>query len=307
MHEPETHSRFTQVDALLLITVTVWGANFSVVKFALAEIPPLAFNSVRFTAVVIAVGVIARAAGYRWRIARRHLPGLIALGLLGNALYQLLFIYGAAVTTADNAALILSTVPVWVALVGSLAGLERVAAVGWLGVLLSFSGIVLIITGSDRGADFEFGGPTLAGDLLVLLATFCWSAYTLLVRLPMRHYRSMTVTGFCIVTGAVPLILAGLPELAALDPARISLGAWAAAVFSGFFSIGAAYFAWTYAISKQGSARTSLYSNLVPVVGLLTAWLWLGETLTPRQGWGAALAVAGVVLARGYTAPRTKT
>ena len=291
----------TATDALLLLTVCVWGVNFSIVKFALAEIPPLAFNTVRFLAASLVASAIARAAGYRWRIGRRHLPMLVGLGLIGNSIYQMLFVYGAAATTADNAALILGTVPVWVALAGSVVGMERVRPGGWLGVGLSFAGIVLIILGSDRSAVLEFGGATLRGDFLVLLATFCWSAYTLLSRLAMRHYRPMTVTSFCTVIGAVPLIVAGLPELAALDHAQISLAAWGGAVFSGAVSIGLAYFAWNHGISRMGSARTSLYSNLVPAFALLTAWLWLGETLTRQQGWGALLAIAGVALARRHT------
>ncbi len=304
MQDPTSHSRLTSVDGLLLLTAVVWGVNFSVVKFALAEIPPLAFNSVRFLAVILTVGVASRAWGVRWRFRRRHLPYLVGLGLLGNATYQLLFIYGAAQTTADNAALILSTVPVWVALVGSLVKMERVAPIGWLGGGLSFFGIALIILGGDRNAEFHFGGATLLGDVLVLIATFCWAAYTLLVRLAVRHYRSMPVTSFCTTVGAVPLILIGAPELTALDWQQVSIGAWVSAVFSGISSIGIAYFLWNYGISRLGSARTSLYSYLVPVIGLVTAWLWLGETLTPQQGWGALLAMAGVVLARGHTQPR---
>ncbi|MEM7350621.1 MAG: DMT family transporter [Acidobacteriota bacterium] len=293
--------RMTATDLALLLTVCVWGVNFSIIKFALAEMPPLAFNTVRFLAASLVVGSVARAAGYRWRIQKRHWPMLIGLGLVGNSLYQMLFVYGAEVTTAANAALLLGTVPVWVALAGTLLGMERLRPGGWLGVGLSLLGIVLIIVGGDRGADFRFGGATLRGDILVFAATLCWSAYTLLVRLAMRHYRPMTVTSFCTVMGALPLVLVGLPELAALDHGQISVGAWTAAVFSGAVSIGLAYFVWNHGISRLGSARTALYSNLVPGFALVTAWLWLGETLTALQGWGALLAICGVVLARRNT------
>jgi len=83
----------------------------------------------------------------------------------------------------------------------------------------------------------------------------------------------------------------------------VSTGAWLALIFSGSFGIALAYFFWNYGVSKLGSARTSLYSNLTPPVALLVAWLWLGETLTAQQWWGALLALAGVVLARRYTSP----
>ncbi|MEM7584617.1 MAG: DMT family transporter [Acidobacteriota bacterium] len=305
MSAPESpESSSTKTDLLLILTVFTWGFNFSVVKFALAELSPLAFNSVRFFLAAITILVVARAFGHRWQFERRHLPFLIGLGLVGNAIYQVLFIYGAAATTADNAALILGTVPVWVALMGALAGMERVALGGWAGMLVSFAGIVLIVLGGDRDAHFEFGGATLQGDGLVLLATFCWSAYTLLVRLAMRLYRPLSVTIFVTLVGSLPLILIGIPDLLATDLAAVSFTAWVCTAFSGVFSIALAYFVWNYGISRLGSARTSLYSNIVPIVALVTAWAWLGETLTPLQGVGALAALAGVVLARRHTRPR---
>lgn len=303
MSDASSDLRLTSADALLLLTVLIWGVNFSAVKLGLAEMPPLAFNSVRFLTGGAVLAIAAKASGQPWRFELRHLPFLIGLGLLGNTIYQLLFIYGIAATTADNAALILATVPVWVALGGSLAGTERVAGRGWLGVGLSFLGIALIILGSDRSAELRFGGPTLRGDALVLLGTLCWSLYTLLGRLAMRHYRPLTVTSFCTLVGAAPLVLLGLPDLVALRGACVSSTAWAAALFSGFTAIGLAYFFWNHGISRLGSARTSLYSNLTPLIALFTAWLVLGETLTRQQGWGALAAVAGVALARRHTRP----
>ncbi len=87
--------RWTAADALLLVTVAIWGVNFAVVKFALAALPPLALNAVRFASASTAVLVALRLSGQRWAFARRDLPALVGLGLLGNAVYQLLFIFGA--------------------------------------------------------------------------------------------------------------------------------------------------------------------------------------------------------------------
>lgn len=296
---PQRHTALA--DALLLLTVVIWGVNFAVVKYALATFSPRALNSVRFLVAAAVVVAAARLSGRRWRFERRHLPALIGLGVLGNTGYQLLFIYGAAATSADNAALILATVPAWVALFGTLFGVERVRPLGWLGVALSLAGIAVIVTASDRAADFQFGGATLRGDLLILACTLCWSLYTLSSRPMNRRYGPLTVTSFCVTVGAVPLILLGLPELGELRAA--SAGPWAAAVASGALAIGLAYFFWNYGISQLGSARTALFSNLTPPIALVTAWLTLGETLTTGQAAGAVLAIAGVVLARRHTKP----
>lgn len=289
------------VDGLLGLVVLFWGVNFIVVKVALAVFPPLAFNALRLFLASGIMLIVAPALGYSFRFQRRHLLHLIGLGLIGSSAYQLFFIFGAANTTADNASLILATVPAWVALAGTLIGTEQVTGRGWLGVGLSLLGIVFIILGSNRHANLEFGGATLWGDALILGATLSWSAYTLASRPILRHYSPIAITCFAGAVGNIPVALLGLPLLAKLDWSAVPLSAWLGVIFSGVFSITLAYFFWNYGVSRLGSARTSLYSNLVPPVTLLVAWFWLGETLTFTQALGGFLALMGVALARRFT------
>lgn len=290
-------------DGLLLLTVFFWGVNFSVVKFALADIPPLIFNGFRFMVASATMLILGRMFGYRFNFQRRHWLYLVGLGVLGNTAYQLLFILGIARTTADNSSLLLATVPAWVALFGTLLGVERVAGRGWLGVALSMTGILLIVLGSDRQAELRFGGATLTGDMLVFLATLCWSSYTLAMRPLTRHYSSVVITGASTAIGTIPLLLIPIPGMMTFAWETVPLTAWAALVFSGVFGIALAYLFWNNGVSKLGSARTSLYSNLTPAVALITAWLWLGETLSLLQWGGALLTLSGVALARRYTRP----
>lgn len=105
-------------DGFLLCTVLFWGVNFSVVKFALAEISALPFNGLRFVVAAGSMIILARVTGHRFNFQRRHWGYLVGLGLLSNTAYQLFFVFGITYTTATNSSLILSTVPVWVALIG---------------------------------------------------------------------------------------------------------------------------------------------------------------------------------------------
>lgn len=288
-------------DSLLLLTAFLWGVNFSVVKFALVDIPPIAFVGLRFLIASATMLVLAHSFGHSLKFQRRHLPHLIGLGLLGNTAYQLFFVFGISLTTAENSSLILATAPAWVALTGTLMGTEKVEPEGWLGIGLSLLGISLIISGSDRMADFPFGASSLGGDVLVLAATLCWSLYTLLVHPMTRHYSSVSVTTITTAIGTVPLVLVGVPTAVGLTWTDIPSAAWAALAFSGVLAIGLAYLFWNYGVSKLGSTRTSIYSNLSLPAALLTAWLWLQETLTPLQWCGSILAMAGVILARRFT------
>ena len=107
-------------DGFLLLTVIFWSINFSLVKFALVELSPLAFNGLRMLLAAGLMLILVPMLGYSLKFQRHHLGQLIVLGLLGNTAYQLCFIFGIARTSADNAALILATVPVWVALIGTI-------------------------------------------------------------------------------------------------------------------------------------------------------------------------------------------
>jgi len=292
---------FEWADGLLLLTATIWGVNFSVVKFALADIPPKVFMGLRFVIASSTMLILASLLGRSLRFERRHLPALVGLGLLGNSVYQVLFVYGISWTTAANTSLILATGPAWVALAGTILGVEKVDPPGWLGIGLSLTGIILIISGSDRFADFPFGGWSLKGDLLILAGTLCWAFYTLLIRPMTQRYSSISVTSFTTAVGTIPLMAVAVPASAQLGWREVGLSAWSALVFSGVFAIALAYFFWNHGISKLGSARTSIYSNLSVPVALLTASVWLRERLTPQQWAGTLLAITGIILARRFT------
>jgi drug/metabolite transporter (DMT)-like permease len=303
---PTLQKGFEGADGLLLLTILFWSVNFSLVKFALAELSPLAFNGLRMLLAAGLMLMLSPILGYSLKFERQHLGRLVVLGLLGNTSYQLCFIFGIDWTSADNAALILATVPVWVALIGTLIGTEKVSLGGWLGVALSLAGNIQIVWGGSHQAQLHFGGTTLFGDGLILAATLCWSLYTLASRRVLRDYSSIAVTSFTTAVGVIPLVLLAIPPLAQLNWSTISITAWGALIFSSVFGITLAYFFWNYGVSRLGSARTALYSNLTPPLALLTAWLLLGETLTLTQVWGGLLALGGVALARRFTHPVTQ-
>ncbi len=287
-------TRFTSTDALLALAVLFWGINFIVVKAALAELHPFALNAVRF---VLASAIVAFVA--RWRGAptppRDTWPRLIALGILGNFIYQLGFIEGVAHTRAGNAALIMAAVPVQTAVLSHLKGLERLRLRDALGLLVSTAGIAVIVLGSGQDVGF---GATVTGDLLMLAATVCWTLYTLGVK-PLADRLGPTITtAWTVVAGSVPLVLLGIPFAVRQDWGRVSLGAWGATAYSGVFSLAVAYFLWYRGVARLGPGRTAMYSNFTPVVAVLFAWPALGETPTVWQIFGAAGIFTGIWLTR---------
>ncbi|MFI5206801.1 MAG: DMT family transporter [Gemmatimonadales bacterium] len=293
-HAAPAPAGFTRTDLLLLGMVLVWGVNYIIIKAAMREITPLAFNALRFGVAGPTLALLAWARKAPWP-SRADLVRFALLGLVGNWIYQLCFIEGVAHTRAGNAALILAAVPVQTAVLSHLRGHERLRARDALGLLVSCAGIATIILGSGR--DVSFGG-TIRGDLLVFGSTVCWTAYIVLCKPATDRYGALTVTAWTMGLGAIPIILTGVPELTTLPWRAVSAGAFAGTAASALGALVFAYVIWFRGVRRLGPARTSFYSNFTPVVVMLTAWPLLGETPTAWQVGGAAGIFAGLWLTR---------
>ena len=273
----------------------VWGVNFSVVKAALGQFSPLAFNGIRFVlGSLVLVPFVTRRGGLP-DFSRREMVRLAGLGLLGNTVYQVLFIEGIDATLAGNAALMLAMAPVFVTLLSAALRHERVLPAGWIGVLLSVAGIGLVL--ADAAA-VEFGGETLRGDLIMLVAAVAWAIYTVGASPLVRRHGALPVTAVTMWIGAVFLVLVSVPAFIGQDWGATTPLGWTALVGSGLLAIGLAYVIWYYGVEHLGSARTAVFSNTVPIVALVVAWATLSEVPTGLQLLGAALIVGGVTLTR---------
>lgn len=288
------------IDLGLFLTAVIWGLNFSVVKAALRELEPLAFNALRFACAAVAVWVLLRAQGRRVMPPRKDWLATILLGIFGHVTFQVCFIYGLDWTLTGNAALLLSTSPVWVLLLGLAVGRERFNAAIAAGVAATLAGTVILITGGGN----DVGGARL-GDLLVLGAAVSWSVYTVFGRRMTKRRGVLEMTAWTLWAGMPFLILLGIPDLLRTDWAAVSAAAWLGVAYAGIFAIAVGYLLWYRGVRAIGQSRTSVYQNLVPVIALLVAWLWLDETPNAQQLIGAAVILSGVVVARrsGLRAP----
>ncbi len=296
MSSSSGESRRFPPDLAIVLLVLIWGSNFSVVKAALSEFSPLAFNATRFVLASLVMAAFLWISGVRPRFPRRDMLRLVGLGLLGNVVYQALFIHGIHWTRAGNAALMLSAVPLIVTVLSVGLKHETISRAGWAGVALSIGGIALILWGSSRG--ISFGSDTMRGDLTMLAAALGWSVYTVLSAPYVQKYGTLPVTAFTMWVGTVGLVAVSVPALRAQEWGSISLGAWGGLVFSGALGIALAYMLWYYGIRHLGSSRTAVYSNTVPIVALIVAWLTLGEVPTLVQVAGAVMILGGIGLAR---------
>ncbi|WP_441000892.1 DMT family transporter [Fodinibius sp. SL11] len=289
-------SKKSLVEFSLFLVAVIWALNFSVVKYSLAEIDPLSFNGLRFIFAAAIIWIVVFYRNESFRIPKQDWLPLLGMGLLGNLIYQGLFIVGIDYTYAANAAVMLGTIPIWVALISHFFNLERMNIFKTFGVIAAFAGITFIVSGGKN--PFSFGSETFLGDIIIIGAAIVWGGYTILSKSFLSRYTPIQFSAIMATIGAIVLFLIGLPSMIQLEWTQISVAAYGGVVYSGLLSIGVAYLIWNYGLQTVGAVHTATYQNLVPVMGLVFGVILLNEQLTLLQYCGSALVITGIVLAR---------
>lgn len=284
--------KFGLVDVGLLATILIWSVNFTVVKATLAHFSPLVFNTFRLVGATLLLLGFTRYAGKR-KWTRGDLTRLLIVSLVGHTAYQLLFIFGIDVTTASNSALLLGMTPVAVAAMGAVFRVERVSPLAWLGIALTVLGGYFVMGSSDNG------GGSLKGDLLVLAATLCWSAYTVAGKSLVEKHGPVRVTAYSMWIGTLFFLPISLPTFMRSSLGATPWTAWAGTAFSCVFALALAYVFWFFGVQRVGPTRTAIYSNLTPAFAMVVSWLVLKEHIHPLQIAGAVVIFLGVHLVRG--------
>jgi drug/metabolite transporter (DMT)-like permease len=278
-----------RVHAALLLVQVIFGGFHVVAKAVLGELPPLALAGIR---VALATPLLVLVAWRHDRVlpARRDIPLLVVLGILGVTANQLFFITGLEHTTAINASILMPSMPVFTAATAALLGIERIGSRRLLGIALSVAGALVLVN------PFRFtGGQGAAlGNLLILINCLSYSLFLvfqrpLLERLPWR-----TLIAASFVFGSLGVLVVSAPSLAALDFGAVSAPAWLGVLYIALLSTAFAYSISTWAVRRSSPALVSAYSTLQPLATSLLAATLLGERFGWAEGVGLVLIVAGL-------------
>src|SRR5437764_11997465 len=155
--------RFARADLMLLVTVCLWGLNFTVTKYVLTHgFQPLAYSALRYGGAALLFAGLTYGMEGRPSVRRRHLPLLLVAAAVGVWLNQLAYMYAVKLTTATTVALILGSTPIFAALIARAAGLERLSRLFWVASVVSFGGVALVAVGSGGGVSGDVAGDVLA-------------------------------------------------------------------------------------------------------------------------------------------------
>lgn len=281
---------------LLVLTTLFWSGNFVLSRGMHADIPPLALSFWRWA---LALAIML---AFSWRtflsqrgIVYRERRFIIIQGLLGVTGFNSLIYLAVQSTTAVNAVLINSCVPILIALCSLFINKEPLSLRQWAGILVSLSGVALIIVGGKLGSLVELDFNR--GDLLVLCAGLAWALYSVnLKRFPDELHPFSYLLGI-MVAGLIGILPFYILELGMGYGLTANLPTLTTIVYVAIFPSVLAFIFWNRAVRDIGANRAGVFIHLMPVFSSIMAIMFLGESIELFHLQGIALVFAGIFLA----------
>jgi drug/metabolite transporter (DMT)-like permease len=291
---PDRRHQPASADLVLLFAVTTGALNYTVLKFGVSQIQPLAFTLIRFAIGGVALFVALRIREEATTLRRSDLGLMAIAGALGIGLGQVLLVLGLANTGASDMALLAATTPMVTSLLATAVGLERFGRRHWIALAIGFVGVLLIVLG---GSDVASGNGLL-GDALGLGAVVVISG-SLIALLPLsRRYSAHRILTYEMLVGSAVLLPFGLPSLLAQDYGAITPAGWASLGYGIAVSAVATNLLYFTAIARIGPSRTTIYQYLQTFLGVVFAVILLREDVTIAQVAGGVVVVVGIILGR---------
>lgn len=276
---------------LALVLVQLLFASLAVAgRFVLPYFPAGALVCFRVLGATAVLFLVNFATGGRWVSDWRDLARLGLLGMLGIAANQTLFLYGLQHTTAINATILVTTVPVFTVLGSVLTGRESVSGPLLAGIALAGLGAVYLI-GPDR---ISLAPATALGNALIVLGMICYAAYFIYSKTVVNRYGPITVSFYVMLFACAGVLPFGVGAIHALQLSTVSGRVWWWVAYIVIFPTILTYLLNIWALQRASSNLVAVYIYLQPLFAAVVAPLVLpGEQITTRA------AVAGLAIFMG--------
>ncbi|AWH88452.1 DMT family transporter [Limnobaculum parvum] len=285
-----------------LLAVLIWAINAIVNKLSAGAIDPAAISFYRWALAILIMtpfilpGVIRGRKSiypYWWK--------LLILGFLGMALYQSLAYYAAYTISALTIGIFVSLIPLLTVLLSILI-LKTPPTLGViLGGLLSFSGLVWLISGGNPAGLLSIGVGK--GELMMLTAATAYALYGVLTKrwsIPLSNWQSVYIQSFF---GMMLL----LPDFLMTDDISLNAHNIPLVLYAGIPASVIAPFVWVQGVMKLGASKAALFMNLTPLITAIIAIIFLHEPLHSYHIVGGTISLIGVILAQRLHIPLGKS
>jgi drug/metabolite transporter (DMT)-like permease len=298
----EKQERFVLGYAACALAGCLWGTGFFFGKIALAQMGVEHMVLYRFLFACLALLPLlwqypAKFSAAEWRV-------LLLGSFLGVPMQFLVQFYGLSLTTVSHAALMVGTMPVLLAVAASLFAHERLDTVGWVALVGSTVGVALIVLGGTPAIS-DGRGPSIVGDLLVVLSLVIALGWILLNMQLMQRHPPVVVTAYGLLSGAAMLGVIVLATRGAPPVQGVSGRVWLALAASGVLCTASTTLLWNWGIKRVPASRAGVFLNLEPAVGSILGVQLLGDRLGPFAWLGGGLIVAAAIAltTRGHGEP----
>lgn len=276
-----------------VFAVVVWGGTFVATKVALKDIQPATIVFLRF-----AMGVMILAAGVQLRgqwqkLNLRDSLSLVGLGFLGISFHQWLQSTGMQTSAASTTAWIVTTAPVFIAILGWIVLHEKVGKIQIAGTLLAAVGVLLVITRGDFHVA-AIGHIGTVGDFLILISAVNWAVFSVLSRKILLRLPASLMMFYVMLFGFGFSSILFLVQTGVQDIANLTSNSWMAILILGIFGSGLAYIAWYDALQNLPANQAGVFLYIEPLVTMLLALIILGEPVTWASLLGGAVIITGV-------------
>ncbi len=277
----------------LVLMSMFWGGAFVAGKIAATEAGPLSVAFVRFSIASIFLLFLAKANDKSAPVTRKHLFGIVMLGLTGVAGYNALFFIGLTLIDASRAAIIIATCPAVIALSSVILG-DRISLKKVAGVVVSLLGAVIVIS---KGNPLELlAGNIGTGEILLFICVLCWTAYSLIGRKMMKELSPLKLIAYSNVVGTIALLPPALMEGLLDGFGRYSFKSWFCIIYMALLATVTGCLWYYEGIKKIGPVKAGLFINLIPIWAIILSYFILHEAVTVSLLIGATLVVSGVYL-----------
>ena len=280
--------------AACAVASSLWGCGFFFGKVAMAEMSFAHMVLYRFlfgTVVLLPLLVT-----HLPRLDAREWGVLLVASLLGVPLQFLIQFYALSMTTVSHASLMVGTMPVILAVGAAGFAHERMDRVGWLALAGSTCGAALIALGGTRGQSRTASGPTLEGDLLVVVSMLIALFWVLFNKRLMERHSHVVVSAYGLLLGTL-MLMVWVPVRYGMPPVTgVSVKAWMALLGGGLLCTAASTLLWNWGLTQVPASQAGVLLNMEPLIGSLLGVLVLGERLGPSAWAGGALILTAAVM-----------
>jgi len=280
----------------LFLTAVIWGGTFVVARYTVQSVEPFTLAFLRFLVanlILLPIGFF-QLGKELFRMSLRQLVSFFILGLTGIFLYNLFFFTGLESMEASRASILVSTNPIFIALLSSLFRHESINFRKFLGLFLSMTGAVMVISRGQFGVLFQHGIGR--GETLILGCVGSWVLYSVVGKFVLHHTSPLKAVFWSMVFGDTMLFFPAWRQGLFSQSFSWSLGPWLGILYMAILS-GVIGFIWYYqGIEKLGTTLASQFINMVPISAVVFGILFLHEPLTGSLLVGTMGVIAGVIL-----------